>query len=398
MKHLKGLLLGAVAASVFAAGTMVTPANADGSAVFGHKKGSFYFKSKDGNYSVLPGFKFQFDAAKNDTDNTFVATASTTQYQVRRLLLGLKGRAGSPNLTYGITLNLEGTIFDAYAAYKFIPELQVVAGNYKSIGIPMGARLSSSAGWMVDDPNQLGQLLGDRTNGFGVRGALAKTLKYEVKIHGGQGSNGSVGTEGFAYDVGLNWEPFGNYGSFNQPDYGASSKMRVNLSGGYQYMNNVTGNKNFATYVTNSNDTTGLANGYHVAAGVKMSGWQLGVMFEHANYQTNNKDINPGQRTYTTGVGASYMLVPNKIPLSASYFMNDPDSENSTTGSPGSVDNSAGIQRQVGVGAAYLFNGHQNKLMASWDRIAVATTATAISGSETNNNTHAFKLRWQLLF
>lgn len=398
MKNFKGLLLGAVAASVFAAGAMVTPANADGSAVVGHKKGAFYVKSKDGNYSIIPGFKWQFDASKTDLDNSFSSRASTTKFALKRMFLAFKGRAGSPKITYGILMNLQDNIVDAYAAYKYVPEVQIIAGNYKSIGIPIGKRLSSSAGWLVNDPNKIGKSLGDRSLGFGVRGTLNKTIKYEAKLSSGQGSNGSAGFEGVAYDLGMQWQPFGSYGSFNQADYGASSKMRVTLGGGFQYMNNATGTGDFATYVTNSADTSGHATAYHLHTGVKMSGWELGVSYEHANYQTNAKeDQSRGNRNYTAVVGGSYMLVPNKIPLSASFSLHDPDTVNGTFGES-AVDATVGIQRQIGVGAAYLFNGHQNKVQASWDRTSTNLANTAISEGEHTQRDHNFNLRWQLTF
>jgi len=399
MKYIKGLLLGAVAASVFATGAMVTPANADGSAVIGHKKGKFYLKSKDGNYSVLPGFKFQFDAAKIERDNTFTDTDSTSRMRVRRLLLGLKGRAGSPNLTYGITLNFQATIFDAKMSYKYNPAIIFTAGNYKSIGIPIANRFSSSSGFLVDGPNGLGDTLGDRSLGFGIGGKLGKTVKYEMKVHNSAGgSNVSSESQGVGYEVGLNWEPLGRYGGFNQPDYSAKSKMRVNLNGGFQYHKNGSGTKNFEDYCNDAVAADCDATGYHVAAGVKMSGWQLAATFEHANYQTNANNESPGQRTYSTGVMASYMLVPNRIPLSVLYTLHDPDSENGTEGGNGSVDSEAGMQRQVGVGAAYLFNGHKNKIHVSWDRVATETAITAISGDEGSVKNHSFKARWQVLF
>jgi len=95
---------------------------------------------------------------------------------------------------------------------------------------------------------------------------------------------------------------------------------------------------------------------------------------------------------------ASYMLVPNRIPLSVLYTLHDPDSENGTEGGNGSVDSEAGMQRQVGVGAAYLFNGHRNKIHVSWDRVATETAITAISGDEGSVKNHSFKARWQVLF
>jgi len=406
MKNFKGLLLGAVAASVFVAGGLVTSAVAQ-DIVTGHKKGTYFIHTKDKNFSMVPGFKWQFDATHVANDDTFSAAgaATTTTFDVPRVFLGLKGRAGSPNLNYGILLNLQaGGAIDMKMAYKFNPLVTITAGNFKSIGIPTGKRLSSSAGWTVDDPNGMG-LMGDRSLGVSVGGKIAKVFKYEVKVSNGQGSNKKAASEGFAYDIGVNYEPFGSYGSFNQPDYGASSKMRVNVQAGYQYANNASGTGNMATFATATRDGLANADAYFVGAGVKVSGFQIGVAYERAVFQSVDTDDgidtneDNGIRQYSALIGASYMLVPNKIPLSVSLSIHDPDTANQVGGdNNGGSGGGLGIERQIGVGIAYLFNGHSNKLHASWDRTSTDVVTQAVNGSGTDDEDDAFKLRWQVLF
>ncbi len=229
MTNYKGLLLGSVAASVLAAGALVTPAQADGSAVFGHKKGKFYAKSKDGNFSFLPGFNIQVDYSANITEDSFVAAsrADVRRFTVRRGRASVKGRAGSPNLTYGISWDITsntGTtngIFDTKVNYKFIPEIQVMAGQFKPIGSPVDNGGSSSS-WLVDDPNGTtggSSIAPSREVGVMIHGKVAKVLQYELTVSNGQGFRGATASEESGWGLGIRYEPFGRYGIWVEPDY-----------------------------------------------------------------------------------------------------------------------------------------------------------------------------------
>jgi hypothetical protein len=408
MNNYKGLLLGAVAASVFAAGAMITPAHAgghsDGSAAIGHKNGAFYVKSKDGNYTAMTGVKFQFDSTTASLDDGFAAVPDSHAFDVARLFFGVKGRAGSPNLTYGLLFNVEGgAIIDSQVSYKFNPMAIVRVGNFKSLGISAGNRQSSSSGWMVDGPNGFGDIASGRNVGISLRGKYAKVLSYEAKISQGGASGVETGTEGIQADFGLSYEPFGRYGAFNQPDYSAKNKLRVLINAGYVGAWQSVGDGDFATYAAATDGDANL-DYWHTLIGMKYAGLSLTAAYEHAIMQTGENDIGAnanGRRTYAYMLAASYMVVPKKIPLALTYSVKDPDSEAQVGGdnNGGGADALAlGIQRQVGVGAAYLFNGHKNKLHASWDRISTDVATTAINGNETNNVDHSFKVRWQVLF
>ncbi len=160
MTNYKGLLLGLVADSVSALGALVTPAQADGSAIFGHKKGNFYLKSKDGNFSILPGFSIQVDYNAAITEDSFTAAsrADTRVFTVRRGRVATKGHAGSPNLTYAMSFNITTNtapvagIFDTNVNYKFIPKVQIRSGQFEPIGSPVD-NAGESFSWLVDDPN-----------------------------------------------------------------------------------------------------------------------------------------------------------------------------------------------------------------------------------------------------
>jgi hypothetical protein len=410
MKSYKGLLLGAVAASVLATGALVTPAQADGSAVVGHKKGNFYVKSKDGNYSVLPGFKFQFDSTAVNRDDEFTERADSHLFDIARLFVGVKGRAGSPNLTYGILFNIDtGANIDAKLNYKIIPQFQLKVGNYKSIGISSGNRTSSSSGWLVDDPANYGDLASGRNVGVSAHGTLGKVLKYELKVsHGGGAGDETSGGEGVMADFGLNWEPFGRYGAHNQPDYSAKNKLRILLGAGYQLGNGVIGQGDFATYAAGTNAGDASLDYWHAIVGAKYAGLHLTGTYEHANFQSSVDNVGEeenGRRSYTWLMAASYMIVPKKIPLAMTYTVHDGDVADSNGGNPdGGTSTTAGlIARSVGVGAAYLFNGHKNKLHASYEHTTTKINADAINGAAGGNDNneqidHALKLRWQVLF
>jgi len=408
MNNYKSLLLGAAAASVFAAGAMITPAHAgghsDGSAAIGHKNGSFYVKSKDGNYTVKTGMKFQFDSTHTANDDSFTETADSHAFDTPRVHFGFKGRAGSPNLTYSMLFNVEGgAVIDTKVTYKFNPLMSVRVGNFKSLGISSGNRYSSSSGWLVDDPNGVGDLASGRNVGLSVLGKFAK-VSYEAKISQGGASGVETGTEGIMANFGLSYEPFGRYGGLNQPDYTAKNKLRMVVQGGYEVASNSTGSGDFATYAAAATTGDASLDYWHALVGMKYAGLHLTATYEHANYQTGINDIGAdqnGRRTYNYLLAASYMLVPKKVPLAVTYSVTDPDTQAQVGGdnNGGGVDALAlGIQRQVGVGAAYLFNGHKNKLHASWDRISTDVATTAITGNDTNDVDHRFKLRWQVLF
>lgn len=411
MTNLKGLLLGAVAASVLAAGSLVTPAYAaghsdDGSAVIGHKKGQFYIKSKDGNYSVLPGMKFQFDYTTTLADETFATGNDTRQFDIPRLHFGVKGRAGSPNLTYGMLFDMgaggNANNIDAKLTYKFMPEVSVRAGTYKSLGIPAGKRYSSSSGWLVDDPNGVGSSAGDRNFGVSVLGKVAKVVSYEAKLSHGGGRQFETATDAIMWDFGVAYEPFGRYGALNQPDYTAKNNLRVTLGAGYQGAQGATGAGNFNTYAGAS--TAGAANlsAYHMNVGAKYAGLHLTGTYEHGNYQSGdgNGTQQDGQRSMTYLLAASYMIIPKKVPIAVTYSVTDGDTTQGTVAGSGAVAAAVdGRAVEWGIGVAYLFNGHKNKLHASWDRVTTQNNGDTIDGSaDSETAVDTFKLRWQVLF
>jgi len=411
MNNYKSLLLGAVAASVFAAGAMITPAHAgghsDGSAAIGHKNGAFYVKSKDGNYTANTAVKLQFDFnhVSNDDDFTAGGQADTQRFRNRRFFIGAKGRAGSPNLTYGFTYNVQnGGNIDVSLNYKVTPEIQFKTGNYKSIGISSGKRQSSSAGWLVDDPNGYGSIATDRGLGVSVHGAIAKVLKYELKLSNGSSTGNSTATEGGQVDFGLSYEPFGKYGSVNQADQTAKNKLRVLVQASYAKADNVTGQGDFLVYSGAATQALANLDYWGALVGMKYAGLALTAGYEHGNFQVDNDDSGTdttnGRRQMAYLLAASYMIVPKKIPISVVYSVHNPDITQDTAGGDGgSIDVAGGTERQIGVGAAYLFNGNKNKLHASWDRVSTDTAATEVDGGNRSNTVdHSLKLRWQVLF
>ncbi len=414
MKTYKSLLLGAVAASVFAAGAMITPAQAGNhsnkkTAELGHKKGAFYLKSTDGNYTAYTGFKFQFDSNFDSNDDDFVAggVADTHEFKTRRIHFSVKGRAGSKALTYGIAFNVEGGSFiDGSIQYKYNKLLAFKVGNYKALGISAGNRTSSSTGWGVDDPVNFGAVASGRNVGASVLGNLTKELKYEVKVSQGGGSGVETASEGISLNVGLSYEPFGRFGGFNQADYNMHETLRMVFHGGYQYDQDSTGHGRFATYAAAAAGTRANLDYYHMMVGAKYAGLGLTAAYEHGNFQDDTADgslNHNGLKAQGIVLAATYMVIPKKVPLAVTYSYSDGDTENGANGdiNGGSLINGTGIVRQWGVGAQYLFNGHKNKLHASWDRTSTQVNLADVGTGANNSNKdidQTVKFRWQLLF
>jgi len=415
MTNYKGLLLGSVAASVLAAGALVTPAQADGSAVFGHKKGKFYLKSKDGNFSILPGFSIQVDynAAINDDAFTAASRADTRRFNVRRGRAAIKGRAGSPNLTYTISFDVTSDtaattgIIDTNVNYKFIPEVQVRAGQFKPIGSPVD-NAGESSSWLVDDPNGTtggASIAPSREVGMAIHGKIAKVLQYELAVSNGQGFRGATASEESGWGFGIRYEPFGSYGNWVEPDYTARNKLRMQVHAAVKKVQGAqSGNGEVGTYATTVN--AGEANSlYWVGAvGMKYAGLALSGMYQHANMQVGEdvNNENNGRRSYNWMVGASYMVVPKKLGFSATWSVRDNDVAHSNAGNnnDGSViDDDTAISRQWGVGAFYLFRGHAHKLHASWDRLNTKVNLNEVDGGDSNvQSDDTLKLRWQVEF
>ena len=99
----------------------------------GHDGKTFFIKSADGNYSLIPSAEMQI----RDTTNYDSADSSTENgIEIRRLKIRLEGNAISPDLTYAIqyatgasngTPNLE----DAWAKYQWTPGWYVIGGQFK---------------------------------------------------------------------------------------------------------------------------------------------------------------------------------------------------------------------------------------------------------------------------
>jgi hypothetical protein len=415
MNNFKSLLLGAAAVTMFATSAHAGSHSNKATAEIGHKNGAFYAASKDGNYTAYTGLQIQFQSNSAFTEDDFTTGGvdDTHAFIHRRFFASLKGRAGSPKLTYGISFNLEGGSFiEGKVNYAYSPMLNFEFGNHKSNSISFGNRTSSSNSWAVEDPNGFGDVGMGRNMGFGIHGKTPiKGLTYATKISQGGASTVETGTDGIMLNAGLVYEPMGKFGTTNAPDYSAKATLRTVFATGYQYGQDVAGVAgSAAAYAAAAEGATANTDIYHVAAGFKYAGMGLMASYENALMQSRSFEAasaENGQHAHAFLAAASYMLVPNKIPLSVTYSFIDEDTKNGASGdiNGGSVV-SGGIVREVAVGVAYLIKGTKNKVHASWTRADTQVDSDDVSaangsGSANNSNdsiAHTVALRWNLTF
>jgi hypothetical protein len=419
MKDYKKVMLGSVATSalLLGAGAATTPALA-GSAEVGHKKGSFYIKSKDGKFSVITGARIQFlyTYQDNDDENTGDASSSDTSFNARRVRFGVKGRAGHKKLSYKVGLNistnssagqdgddsgLQST--DTYLKWKFSKAAAVTAGVWKQRFTESHTN-GSGALTFVDMARGTSNLLRiERDVGVGLSGKI-KTVGYELSIINGNTRKSPTNNKNQSVHAHVRIEPFGKFGKFYEGDRKHSKKLKVIATAAGFYKDNVSfstrGNQNTFMSLAGNADVTGWAFGAAAKwRGLSVAGEYAAQRFRDADGSNvpNSTTRVAGEKAQAWNIEASYFVMPKKWSVAARYerFMTNTYASKNP-GTVGATD--TGGERRWGLATSYHFNGHANKVTADWIVLEDNNGATDSTGALVRSEDNRFRVQWQVGF
>jgi hypothetical protein len=422
MKNYKTVMLGSVATSalLLGAAAVTTPALAKNVEV-GHKKGSFYLKTKDGKFSVITGAQIQmnYEYRDNDSERITDANSSETGFSARRVRFGVKGRAGHKKLTYRVSMNITTNseadqdgdgggfaIFDSYLQWKFAKSLNLRVGTWKQRFTESHSN-SSGKLQMVDRARGTGNLgRMERDTGLGINGKLFKMLSYEAAVINGNTRKAPAANSNQSFVGSLKIEPFGNFGSAYEGDIKNSKKLKVMAMAAGFYKDNVTfstrGNQNTFISLAGNADIAG----WTVGAGMKWRG--LGLYGEYVQQRFHDADTNinagtnktPGEKLIAWNVEASYFIIPKKWSIAGRYERFNTNTKVTSTSNATQANAGQNGETRFGIGTSYFFRGHAHKIQADWiQEQSLSTGSTGFAGATTTDaEDNKFRIQWQTRF
>jgi hypothetical protein len=186
--------------------------------------------AKDDSLSLNIRARIQLRFTQVEREEDGPGTSSSTQFEVRRARLLLRGHAMTRDLTYYIQLgfsnqdtepDLRLPLRDAYLSYTRVRDLNVRIGQMKVPFNPQRVN-SSSALQLVDRSIVNGELNLDRDVGVQVYSTdlfgLGDLLGYNLGVFGGDGRNRLDGASGLLFVARVQLTPFGSFDDLVEGD------------------------------------------------------------------------------------------------------------------------------------------------------------------------------------
>jgi hypothetical protein len=431
MKNYKTVMLGSVATSALLLGSVAitSPALAKNVEV-GHKKGSFYLKTKDGKFSVITGAQIQIQYEYNARGEDRAAgvagveqDSNTTSFTARRVRFGVKGRAGHKKLTYRVSMNISTNstadqdgdgggfaIFDTYLQWKFAKSLNLRAGTWKQRFTEAHSNGSGKA-QMVEAPRGTeNRARMERDTGLGINGKLFKIMSYELAVINGNTRKADANNSNQSFVGSVKLEPFGRFGAAYEGDIKNNKKLKVMVTAAAFYKDNVT----FSTR-TNQNTFISLAgeadiHGWTVGAGAKWRGFSLfgeyvTQRFIDADGETAAGHIKvAGERIVAWNVEGAYFIIPKKWSIAGRYEYHNVNTKSNQGGNTNAATQANGLNRglqdetRFGMGTSYFFRGQAHKVVAQWEQIQDHDGSVLATGGNETSVDNIFRVQWQTRF
>ena len=433
MKNYKTVMLGSVATSALLLGSVAitSPALAKNVEV-GHKKGSFYLKTKDGKFSVITGAQIQIQYEYNARGEDRAAgvagvedDTNTTSFTARRVRFGVKGRAGHKKLTYRVSMNISTNsdadqdgdgggfaIFDSYLQWKFAKSLALRAGTLKQRFTEAHSN-SSGKMQMVEAPRGTQNVARmERDTGLGINGKLFKIMSYELAVINGNTRKSDAANSNQSFVGSVQLEPFGKFGAAYEGDMKNSKKLKVKVMAAAFYKDNVTfstrGNQN--TFISMAGEAD--IHGWTVGAGAKWRGF--GLFGEYVTQRFIDATDDPtgaagtkisGERLVAWNIEGSYFIIPKKWSIAGRYEYHNLNTMSNNGGNNPAANQANGRNRglddetRFGMGTSYFFRGHAHKIVAQWEQIQDHDgKVNATSGANETSTDNIFRVQWQTRF
>jgi hypothetical protein len=343
-------------------------------------KGSFSWSTRDGKFSAqLYGYgQVRYTFQDND------ASENTSDFEVQRARLGLRGNAFLKDLKYQLFLNVYSgdeknvSLFDWFVDYTPLKEVGVKVGQAK---VPYATQwnISAASQQFVDRTTVDGNFRLDRDTGVTVHGQFASMVSYDVGVYNGEGTNKKNPDDKHLWVARVMVEPLGKY-SFSEGDLPRSRQPTLLVSGAAAYDNEVAShtrsNLNGRLQALGKSDVTS----WNAFAGFKWLGASV-----QSEYHRRKIDPVADGADEETAVGfyaqGGYLVWRDAVEVAARYEYFDPNN-----------DNGDDLRQEYGLGVNYFFAGHRNKIQADYFRVNTQKGAT----ESTDDN--RFRLQYQLAF
>ncbi|MDO3378489.1 OprO/OprP family phosphate-selective porin [Geoalkalibacter halelectricus] len=326
-------------------------------------------ESRDGNYTAHIGGRLQVRYTYTDVDDS--AKEDTSNFNIQRMRVSMRGNVYNPNLYYQWQHDFGGgggaTLKDAVLGYKFMDELSVQAGQFKA---PTSRQQLTSSGsqMFVDRSLADGFFNLGRDRGIMARGAFADNLvEYMAGVFNGNGENRSNPENNHLWALRVDVNPLGRFAmdepSFNEPrpllNLGASIATTTVTTADQGNGNNNSGLLRNAVGLNNlvigPNEDVDVWTAT-LNAHFKWMGLSAAAEYYFANIDPDGHSDWDADGYY---LQAGYQIIPETLELALRYSAVD------------STDSSAPTavrfdQNQFQIAAGYYYKKHRAKIQADY--------------------------------
>jgi len=350
------------------------------------EKASIGFQTRDGNYSLNIGFRFQTRITYKDKDEDF-DEADITDIDVRRARLCFGGNIYSKDLFYNVEIDadsFEVNLRDYYIWWTPAAAGEtfgVRAGYFK---VPANRQWNSSGFKLLLQDRSIASdaFKQDRDYGLDIFGKpFYGHMEYHAAVFRGAGQNPSkvFGSDEntdnkLMYVFTTRYYPFGWYNSYNIATGWDESSLKDEE--GFKAVIGAS-----AVYNAKEKDKK-LENTDSVIGNIDLGMRYRGFTWDSEYYirekdPEDNDDSITSDGFYTQG---GCFVLPKKLELAVRFSMFDPDN-----------DLTDDVQKEYSAGINYYMRGHRSKIQTD---IAHYTTDTG----DTDKNENRFRLQYQLIF
>ncbi|MCK6466622.1 MAG: porin [Candidatus Brocadia sinica] len=347
------------------------------------EKASIGFQTRDGNYSLNVGFRFQTRFTYKDKDEDF-DEADITDIDMRRARLCFGGNIYSKDLNYYVEIDgdsFEVNLRDYYVWWSPLEELNIKTGYFK---VPANRQWNSSGFKLLLQDRSIASdaFKQDRDYGLDIFGRPFNAhTEYHAAVFRGAGQNPSkafgrdenVDNE-LMYVLTARYYPFGWYNSYNLATGWDETDLKYE-----ENLKAVIG----ASFIYNAKERDKKLEDTDSAIGnVDLGVRYRGFTWDSEYYIRENDPEGDGDSITSDGfyTQAGYFVLPKKLEVAARYSMLDPNE-----------DVRDDVQTEYTVGINYYMRGHRQQVQAD---VGHFVTETAVEDKDENR----FRLQYQMIF
>ena len=351
----------------------------------------FTFQTPDDKFKLSIGGRLQARYTFTDLEDNS-AKSDSSEWRVRRMKMWMKGHAYTKDLTYKLQANFvdggsEKLLEDAYLNYRFLDELQLLAGQDK-VPFTRQELTSSGAQQFVDRSNATDTFKPGRDIGAMLHGKIEKGLvEYAFGWYGGAGQSKTRSTNDNAIAARVELNPFG-YLKKSEADLEMTEKPLLSIGADY-YRNTFTkgesNNTSFygkwlekgALFATNEKMEVNTASA-DIAFKWLGASAQAEYFWAQADGAVAAKTTQRAQGFYAQ---AGYFIIPKHLEAAVRYSYVDPNR-----------DATQDLHTETQGAVSYYFSKHNLKLQAD------VTNMHQQYAAKSNTDDMQYRLQAQIIF